>query len=159
LRPQHYLLALRGDGPGPGRGPATELMIDASGYTRAELLAMVASMRPLDMQSWRAQQALFPQQPGIEPQARDALLAALEPAAPPAPGQLIYWRSRHYMRQNSAPDTLPDPYHQPRYNGLPATTVQELWVQALDGPAAFATLRQIRGEDGSLYLSGYTGPQ
>ncbi|MBC8075269.1 MAG: hypothetical protein H7Y32_04270, partial [Chloroflexales bacterium] len=119
--------------PGNVPGPSTDapaFSIAARGFTRAELLAVVAGLGPLDLPRWRAQRDLF-EHSAVEPQARAALEAAIDTAQPPAAGALIYRRERFFSRANTQPETLRDPYHLARYSRNPPAYRSETWLEGL----------------------------
>lgn len=139
----------------PGGDLSANVLIDAFGFGRDELLQVARSMRPFDVASLAAQDELFSRTNSDDPAARSALLQiALESASRPA-GEVGYTLAQRYMRQ--APlvlDERQDPYHLPPYEGRPPTTRVEEWTAVRDGPVRYVEVRDEAG--GELFASyGY----
>jgi hypothetical protein len=98
--------------------------VSAQGYSRAELLEVLASIGPLTPETARDQLSLFARAGPDEAAAVSALLGALAESLPP-PGQTRRIVARVFLRQNLVPDPLRDPYHLPRYGGRPETLLSE----------------------------------
>ncbi len=159
-----YTLTLRrtpADSSVPPRfDPSANVLIDAYGYTREELLAVVASMAPFDAASLAAQDALFAGRIGA-PEARAALLQVVLNGTAAPEGRARYTQARQFMRQMPRePDTRRDPYHNPLYEGYPPLTTIEEWVATKpDGAALY--IASSDPESGvrlaSYYLSNRQG--
>lgn len=123
------------------------VLIDAFGFSRDELREVVAGMRPADLASVAAQDALFAAGLGA-PEARALLLdAALAETVPPAENAAHLVRGRQTMRQGPQRDSVrEDPYAQPYYL-LPAVAVVEEWRTA---PALGASLKRLSTPAGEL---------
>jgi hypothetical protein len=102
--------------------------VAARGYTRAELLDVIATLGPPTLDGYRAQASLFadqfPHEAGFE-----ALLGALAPPAAMRGDTARHIVARVFARQDGASDPLADPYHRPRYDGIPERSIQEMWVR------------------------------
>lgn len=127
--------------------PSGLMLLDATGFTRAELEALVAGMAPFDLAALAAQDGLF-LTPGVaDPAARSALLAAAYAAADPPPAGVRRTTSRWYIRQ--APgleDPRRDPFHLPLYEGRPEVTRAEEWqARAGAGPALYVEVHDPAG--------------
>ena len=159
-----YTLTLRRtpeDSSAPSRfDPSANVLIDAYGYTREELLAVVASMAPFDAASLAAQDALFAGRIGA-PEARAALLQVVLNGAAAPEGRARYTQARQFMRQMPREaDTRRDPYHGDLYAGRPSITTVEEWVTTKpDGPARYvATTDPVGGARlTSVYLGSSQG--
>lgn len=157
-RSQRYRLALDRRANSVGMAPerwmqeegANRVVIDAQGYSRAELVALVEGLRPFDLQSFNAQAALFAPEPGIAPEAHAALLAALAQSRPPGDDEALYRREQIYWRHNPAPDFRTDPYHRPRYGGATETAINEQWIYALSPGEQYSSFWRTRDADGAI---------
>ena len=164
LEPSHqrrYTIGLQHVGlqPSPTSArPPDELrdwmVIEASGFTRAELQAVVESLRPFDNASLQAQEHLFMRPDNADPAARAALLELLSAAPPLSADSVRYERSRLFQRHNPAPDPLADPYHRPPYDGTPDTLIVEQWAMLRDGQPV-GLLRLSDPADGALVQQFY----
>ncbi len=134
------------------------MIIDAQGYTRAELITLIEDLRPFDLQSFNAQIGLFARPAAIPSDVYTALLQALAQVRPPATNELLYQRERFYWRQNPEPDRRNDPYHFPRYLGLPDTQLSEQWVMALDQPGTYTSFEHATNLQGNFISQGYISP-
>lgn len=134
-----------------------EQEIYAGGYTRAELLQVVRSLQPFNMQILLDQEHLFVRPANLKPEVDAALLNALRAAFIDEETEVRYWRAQHYLRQNPAADPLADPYHSPRYAGRTETITRENWTYFFDeNPKYFQRSRQA---DGTLHSSKYVDSQ
>jgi hypothetical protein len=138
---------------GPFAGPPQVTLISAFGYTRAELLDVLRTFGQPTLETYRTQARLF-----ADPRPRDAafeaLLGALEP--PPGDGAVQHTVEQMFVRQNTAPDSQADPYHMPRYAGLPERTIRETWAR---GTVVSGTLERVTSTvdaNGALYARAYT---
>ncbi len=138
--------------PGPAeRGlfdASANMLIDAVGFTRAELEELIAGMAPFDLAALEAQEGLFVSTVAGNP-ARLALLAAAYGLAQPPAGQASHLTSRWFVRQ--APDSVDlrrDPYHQPFYEGRPQVIAAEEWQAGAGDALAFyvETRNPVGGE-------------
>jgi hypothetical protein len=133
---------------GPFGGPAQVTWAIAFGYTRAELLDVLRSFGPPTLEAYRAQARLF-----VDPQSRsatfDTLLEALDP--PPGDGAVRHTIEHMFARQSSAPDPQTDPYHVPRYQGLPERTVREIWTRGRAISGTLETAISASDTTGALY--------
>ncbi|HMQ35572.1 MAG TPA: hypothetical protein PKD53_32995, partial [Chloroflexaceae bacterium] len=136
---------------------SANVLLDAHGFTRAELEALVASMAPFDLAALEAQSERFVT-PGVgDRAARKALIEAAYTLARPPAGDAWHLTSRWYIRQ--APelrDRRRDPYHQPPYEGRPEVTAAEEWL-AGSGPGLALYLEQRDPPGGAPLTSRYTG--
>jgi hypothetical protein len=151
---RRYDMAL--DAVSPATGSRFQALISAQGFSREELLALLPTVAPLSLEAVRRQSALFVGAQYRDREAFDALLAALAEVSPPDQGQVRYTMERSYARQALVADTLRDPYHLPPYEGRPETLVTETWVRSSSDGVETATV--VRGEDGTVFERGYTGP-
>lgn len=142
-----------------GRGlfdPSATALLDATGFTRDELEALIASMAPFDLEALAAQEGLFVT-PGVsDAAARAALIEAAHELARIPEGQALRLRSRWYVRQ--APeltDPRRDPYHRPPYEGRPEVTDAEEWLRG-DGQRLAFYLELRDPDDGAVLRSRYT---
>lgn len=116
---------------------SAKILIDAVGFTRAELEAVIAGMAPFDLAALAAQAQLFAVPGAGDPAARQALIGAAAAAARPADGAVARTTLRAYSRHAPAvEDPRRDPYHQPPYQGLPEATVVEEWLAPAGAPPA-----------------------
>lgn len=133
----------------PGSLPERPLTtsIVAQGYTRAEMIDVIRSLRPPSLAALRAQAALFvEQQPHDE--AWQALLGALADPLQPLEGGARHFTEQVYKRQSSLTDPFADPYHAPPYGGWPATFVQENWARpTAEGDIVTTTTRDGNGRE------------
>jgi hypothetical protein len=127
--------------------------VDAFGFTRDELLEVVESMRPFDLDSLLAQADLFHSGPG-DPEARSLLLGAVALALPPA-GAALLIQGRQYTRHAPAGALRRDPYASPHYEGRGETALIDEWAFERDGPALFTEL--LGTEGGSSLTQLYFG--
>jgi hypothetical protein len=130
-----------------GVDPSANVLIDAYGFGRDELLDVARSMRPFDVAGLAAQDELFSRRSSGDPAARAALLQlALQSATVPA-GRAGYTLARQFMRQAPPlPDPRRDPYHLPQYEGRPPTVQVAEWTAARDGPARYIEVRDVTGD-------------
>jgi|GEM_PF-644579 len=134
-----------------------EQEIYADGYTRAELLQVVRSLQPFNMQSLLDQEHLFLRPANLKPEVDVALLNALRAAFIDEETKVRYWRAQYYLRQHPEADPPADPYHSPRYEGRTETMIREHWVYFSDEtPRYFQRSRQA---DGTLHSSRYADSQ
>jgi hypothetical protein len=131
-----------------GVDPSANVLIDAYGFGRDELLAVARSMRPFDVAGLAAQDELFSRSQSGEPEARAALLQiALQSASTPA-GRASYTLARQFLRQaQTFPDPRRDPYHLPPYEGRPTTTRVAEWTVASSAPARYLEVRDDAGDE------------
>lgn len=132
--------------------------INARGYTRAELIDILQSLRPIDVETYRAQAMQFISPAPIDPAVFDALLGALAPPIQLQPNSVYRFVERFYTRQNPTPDSLTDPYHAPAYSGQPEEVIYERWQRTDDTGEVIETATFIRGADGTTYDQSYRGP-
>lgn len=133
------------------------VQVAATGYTRAELLALIQSLGPITPAALREQAPLF-----IEPRPHDAawqaLIGALADAPQPPPGGARHFVEHVFKRQLRQPDPLADPYHRPPYAGWPEQLVQENWLRDdSDGTRTSGAL--TRDSAGRLLARQYRGPR
>lgn len=124
------------------------LRINAQGYTRAELLALIRQLRPLSPAAFRAQQALFADPRPGDPQARALLLDLLDQAAEARPGQIHHTVERVFSRRQGFVARQPSPYQAPLFGGIPEQTRAEQWVrQGQDGRVVVGQTSSITDTD------------
>lgn len=135
--------------------PSDNILIDAFGFTRAELVTIIESMRPLDLASLAAQDALFSHQHG-DAEARARLLrAAIADAIPPS-AQAIYLRTSEYARRDEIDDDpRQDPYRVSLAELSPATVTVEEWLAGGATPTRYQATRSLDGRPlMQFYLRG-----
>jgi hypothetical protein len=133
---------------GPFAGPAQTTWITAYGYTRAELLDLLRTFRPPTLDSYRSQAQLFADQHRHDA-AFEALLGALAP--PPGDGVARHTIEQLFTRQDNAPDPQTDPFHMPRYQGLPERTIREIWTRGTAISGTLETAISASDSGGTLY--------
>lgn len=139
---------------------AQAVQAHASGYTRAELLAVLKTLAPLMLTSFSQQAPLF-----VDTHPHDeawrALVGAL--AAPPQPpaGGARHFVEQVFKRQQTLPDPLADPYHRPPYGGWPERYLQDNWSRTNPLSDTLESAASTRRADGALlgrqYRSGLAG--
>jgi hypothetical protein len=137
----------------PFGGPTLVTWISAFGYTRAELLDVLRTLGPPTIDSYRAQARLFAD-PRPHDATFDALLGALDP--PPGEGTARHTVERVFARQLAARDPQADPYHMPRYQGLPERTVRETWTRGSVVSGTIETAVSTFDAAGALYARTHT---
>ncbi len=125
-----YSVLLR---PAPNTRRRSLLQVQAHGYTHDELLAVLQTLGPLTVDRYQAQIGLFAAK-AIDSQAQALLLNALAATPKLEAGQARHVVARIYMRQNTTPEDLPDPYHLPAYGGRPPDVISERWTIGADSP-------------------------
>lgn len=132
-----------------GIDPTASVMVDAVGFTRDELTALVRSMRPFDLDSLAAQDALFVIPRTGDPAARTALIRVALRGSTFELGRASYTRAYQFVRQ--APeqaDARRDPYHLPPFGGWPAETILETWLAGgAANPTSYRVLRTLQGDE------------
>jgi hypothetical protein len=131
------------------------MRIEARGFTRAELQAVVESLRPFDLQTFLEQETFFVQGGQFDPTARAALLELLRNEPQLAADQVLYSRVRTFQRTNGSWQLVLDPYT-PRPQS--DTVVVEEWVV----PVASGTTRLVQISDvgtGTLVVQNYSSPE
>ncbi len=131
------------------------MLLESRGYSRAELLAVLNSLKPFDGESLRAHLPLLVPTTN-DGAARRAMLEALAVPRPPAPGELLTWRERSYGRQNPQIAMPTDPYSPPPYSGLPETTLSEQWMSNNGVGAGETVIVQQAGASWFSTLEDYT---
>ncbi|GAB4113009.1 MAG: hypothetical protein Fur005_31330 [Roseiflexaceae bacterium] len=113
------------------------LTIQAVGYSRDELLAVLNSLEPISPTIISNQLDLFSNQApsAATAQARPLILAALAAEQPQLSPDLIQNRtSQRFVRQNPADDSLNDPYHYPPYGNTPELLREQQWIGSATMP-------------------------
>lgn len=146
------LYVLREENYGPEDG---NILIDARGFSHAEINAVIASLEPFYLDNLAEQVHLFEQSSRIDAEAGTLLNRAITTMADPVDAELFYRREQSYVRQNPAPGLLSDPYHRPSYLGLPERNTIEFW-RSSEEPAL---LWQMTGPDQDTILQQYVGPE
>ncbi len=159
LRGQRFLVelsaplyVLREENYGPEDG---NILIDARGFSHAEMLAVIESLAPFYLDNLAEQVHLFEHSPRIDAQAGQLLNQAIATMSVPANAEIFYRREQSYVRQNPAPGLLNDPYHRPTYLGLPERNTIEFW-RSNEEPALFW---QMSGPQKDTTLQQYVGPE
>jgi uncharacterized protein (DUF736 family) len=159
LRGQRYLVelsaplyVLREQNYGPEDG---DILIDARGFSYAEIMAVVEALAPFYLDNLADQAHLFEQPSRIDAEADALLKRAIATMGAPQDAELFYRREQSYVRQNPAPGLLSDPYHRPGYLGLPERNTIEFW-RLSEEPALFW---QMTGPDRNMTLQQYVGPE
>jgi hypothetical protein len=136
----------------PFGGPTLVTWVSAFGYTRAELLGILRTLGPPTIESYRAQAQLFTDR---QPHGAtfEALLGALEP--PPGDGAARHTVVRVFTRHALNPDSQTDPYHQPRYAGLPERSVREIWSRGTQVSGTLETTVSTFDTAGALVARTY----
>ncbi|HEX5689950.1 MAG TPA: hypothetical protein VFX76_08105, partial [Roseiflexaceae bacterium] len=154
LNAQGYRALLRYRG---AHDAQVQTIISSSGYTRAELLAVIDGFGPPTTASFRAQAGLFANPHPTEQAALDALLAALETPIPPE-GRIRHFVERTFTRHRAEPDLLRDPYHLPPYGGRSETMQIENWThQTAQGRLESGNREQ--DDRGTIFARQYLGPE
>lgn len=130
-------------------GSYAVVRVGARGYTRAELVEVLAMLGPLRARTLQSQWRLF-----IDPDPRDsatldALVGALD-TEPLSPGRARRTVARMFTRHHPQPETLPDPYHVPPYDGLPETIEAESWTRVISAAAGIEYSALTRTVDGQI---------
>ncbi|HEX5691989.1 MAG TPA: hypothetical protein VFX76_18370, partial [Roseiflexaceae bacterium] len=128
-------------------GEAFVTVVAARGYTRAELLAFLATLGRATIQRYISQAPLFADA-FAHGDARASLLELLAREMPQS-GKIRHTVARVFARQSKAPDPLPDPYHRPLYDGMPEQALQENWVRGLSNEE-WQLSSTLRDEAGTL---------
>lgn len=137
----------------PPANLSAPVLIDAHGFSRAELLAVIESLRPLDAATLSGQSKLFARSGDDAPEARAALLGLLDGQTAPD-GMVSYTRLIRYQRHGQA-DPRRDPYHD---SGLPETALYETW--SFGAPDGGATLLRVSDpSDSRRYWLTYVSNQ
>ncbi|MCU0494593.1 MAG: hypothetical protein MUD01_23655, partial [Chloroflexaceae bacterium] len=118
------------------------MVLESRGFSRAELLDVIGNLKPLDSASLRANIELLAQPLTEHEQAKAMLLEALASVQPPAPGQVLTWRERSYVRHNPELVMPTDPYSRRPYNGWPEITVNNQWITANASSATGASAQE-----------------
>jgi hypothetical protein len=155
-RGQRYTVSVRAATAADNERVVPGVRIEAVGYRRAELLAIIEGLRPLDVDFFLEQEALFAALTGIAPALREQLVTILRAETPP-PGDDVYVeRSAIYWRHKPASATLDDPYSRLPYGGLPEEQRYENWLcRSVDG--ATQSLSIISDTQGTTYGQKYYG--
>ena len=142
---------------GDATGERYSARISAQGFSRSELLDVLATLEPISIETVRRQESLFLGPRPADPAAFDTLLGALAEAPLPE-GSVRHTVTRVFTRQLAADDRLADPYHLPPYGGRPETLLAESWTRAAaEGALERAIVR--RGADSTVYDRAYFGPR
>jgi len=159
LRGRRYLVelaaplyVLREENYGPEDG---DILIDARGFSHAELLAVIESLEPFYLDNLAEQVHLFEQSARIDAEAGRLLNRAVATMSTALEVGIVYRREQSYVRQNPAPGLLNDPYHRPAYRGLPERNTIEFW-RSNEEPAL---LWQMTGPEQEPTLQQYVGPE
>ncbi len=123
-------------------GPAPDapfLTVDARGYTRAELVALIGGLAPLSLDSYQAQAPLFADPRQAETEATAALQRALALAPRPAEGGVRHVSGRVFLRRAGRQLHSDNPYEGPAFQGIPEETRFELWSRIREGAEETAT--------------------
>lgn len=149
----HYSLALSRSAARNDQGGVVAM--DAYGFSRRELLDVVESMRPFDLDSLLAQADLF--RSGVDAEARSLLLGAVAFGLPPA-GAALHLQGRQYTRHNPGAPVRQDPYNPPRYEGRDETALLDQWAFDRDGPALYSKMSDVAGGPAltEFYISNET---
>lgn len=127
----------------------------AQGYTRDQVLAILASLAAPTSDTLKQQIELFGSR-NLSDDMRELLLAALRQDHSIPADQVRRIRSMVYTRQMLAPDLLLDPYHRRPYN-VPANLITTDWFYpAAAGASIAAQYQERRGANDVLYNSSYT---
>ena len=110
--------------------PSFVLNLTAVGYGRAELVALLGSLRPLDSAIYRDQSRLFVASSDRPSAVVEALLDLIA-AAPDVPsvGHLRHLSYRVFSRQQPRAAAPANPYQMVAYGGQAETTVQQTWLR------------------------------
>jgi hypothetical protein len=128
-----------------------ELFIEARGFTPSELQAIIADLRPLDLDSLTAQEALFSRPEWGDPAARQALLNLLQPQFRAEADQAIYTRWNVTRRVTPQTQQPLDPYTSQLATALATAYQLEYWfIPTAEDPV---TITQIRTPDQAEILT------
>lgn len=135
---------------------AQALLAHASGYTRAELLAVLKTLAPPTPASFSQLAPLF-----VETHAHDeawrALVGALAAAPEPPAGGARHFVEQVFKRQQPLADPLADPYHRPPYGGWPERYLQDNWSRTNPLSDTLESAASTRSLDGGLLGRQYRG--
>ncbi|MBA3943115.1 MAG: hypothetical protein H0X37_00975 [Herpetosiphonaceae bacterium] len=122
---------------GRGFGQRNGIRVQAEGWTKEELLPLLASVRPLSLEDWARSPDRFYEPVPLDPTLRERLLHIINASQPQA--ERIHHRVvLTTTRQNPAEVTLTDPYHLPTGKWPPVRRV-ESWSEV--DPTSGTTLR------------------
>ncbi|NJN16465.1 MAG: hypothetical protein HC822_09440 [Oscillochloris sp.] len=128
------------------------VLIEAYGFSRAELLAVIESLQPFDLAALAAQQELFARPEWSDVEARSLLLQALNTTRSVASDRVRYTRWRSYARHGPL-EASNDPYRMPPFYGRPENDMLDVW-QA--GGANAVSFQQLGAAD-PMAFSMYRG--
>jgi hypothetical protein len=141
----------------------TQLVIEARNIPRDDLLAIIADLRPLDLESLIAQDALFAAPKQGDAAARATLLALVRDISNADPNRALYvrWRTTHRLDPQIHPPR--DPYSPQLYAAiatayelehwlLPDVTEPALLTRITALPSARTLLEQYYGSDHRLWI-------
>lgn len=129
------------------RGAAV-LGVWAEGWSREELLQLLANARPLRMDDWARHPDIFPEPAPFDAQLQERLTTITLANAPQA-GQTLHTVETRTLSDPALAQSLTDPYHRP-IGSRPLTMKTELWLE-LDGFGAQRQLQVMRADpDGKL---------
>ncbi|HEU4326872.1 MAG TPA: hypothetical protein VFS21_27275 [Roseiflexaceae bacterium] len=113
-------------------------IVDARGYTRAALIALLRDLRPLSLDTYQAQAPLFSDPREAEAEATAALQRALAFAPTSAEGSVRHVEGRVFLRRAGHQLQSSNPYEGPAFQGIPEETRFELWSRIRDGAEEIA---------------------
>ncbi|HEU5086999.1 MAG TPA: hypothetical protein VFT99_06120, partial [Roseiflexaceae bacterium] len=148
--PGGYEVLLRGAGPAEQR---TLALVVARGYSHDEVLQTLDTVRPLTLSLLESQARLFAAS-SLAPDARDALVGALQPQALVEQGEVQQSTARVFERHLSDVDPLGDPFHRPAYNGIPASALAVDWHYPARQETT-AVYGEVQSDDGRTFASYY----
>lgn len=139
------------------RQPGYALEIRAQGYSRAELLATLATLDALTPERYREQAGLFVGGSAESRAAVDALLAVVEDQPTPRRGTVLNSVARYYRLSEANSPALADPYHRPESGGRPQELIVERWTRPRDPAGRVAFVEERRDASGQVFDRWYLG--
>jgi hypothetical protein len=120
----------------------TQLFIEAQGYDRDTLLALITDLQPLTIDLLLAQDAVFAPATRLDRASRTTLLQLLGAVSRIPVGEATYWRWR--VSQYQPPAALPpsDPYSPHPLSNRPAVDLLEAWLGNAPDEGMIRVIRQ-----------------
>lgn len=137
--------------------PGYALEIRAQGYSRAELLATLATLDVMTPERYREQADLFVGGSAETRAAIDALLAVVEDQPTPRRGMLLNSVARYYRLREAHSPVLADPYHRPEDGGRPQELIIERWSRPRDPAGRVVFVEERRDASGQVFDRWYAG--
>ncbi|NOK61018.1 MAG: hypothetical protein GFH27_549307n1, partial [Chloroflexi bacterium AL-W] len=107
-------------------GPLSFVLINAYGFSKDELLAVVRSLGPFTVEAYFHQAKAFMSYQWYDPDTFDILLNLIHPSEPPPSDMVHHLMLRSFSRQADF-SKLSDLYHRLPYDGKPEEVYREIW--------------------------------